>query len=566
MPDPRRLLHRLTRTIPANRIVAWRGNEAVDDTAFRARVAGWTTAFAARDGHAVALYEPDGVEFAAALLGAWQAGKVAWLPGDNLPATGRQLAEHVQTFAGTWPAERAPLVAPDNGTPDAEFRDLDADFIGVIVFTSGTTGDQAAIPKQLAQLAAEVETLDRTFGAIVGDAHMVSTVSHQHIYGLLFKILWPLASERTFLSDTITFPGDVAAALGVRSSALVSSPAFLKRLPHATPWAAARPGLLAVFSSGGPLPAAAAQLSEALLGKTPIEVLGSSETGGIATRQQVGGADAAWTPFTGAHVRVEAGCLWVQSPNLPDREWFATADMATLHPDGTFALAGRADRIAKIEGKRVSLTAIERTLLTSPLVADARAFALTLGREQVAAVVVPSVAGRAVLDRDGKVAASRQLRALLADGTERVALPRRWRFVDALPVTPQGKTTQAALAALFTDPAPAFPQPQVMERSPGRVVLEFDIASNLIWFDGHFENAPVLAGVVQVHWAIHYGRQYFGIRGAFVRLEAIKFHRLVRPGATVRMEIDWRPDRADLVFRLVSIAGKHSSGRVVFAS
>jgi acyl-coenzyme A synthetase/AMP-(fatty) acid ligase len=39
--------------------------------------------------------------------------------------------------------------------------------------------------------------------------------------------------------------------------------------------------------------------------------------------------------------------------------------------DGGFVLAGRADRIVKIEEKRVSLSAIEQRLLASPLVREA---------------------------------------------------------------------------------------------------------------------------------------------------------------------------------------------------
>ena len=32
--------------------------------------------------------------------------------------------------------------------------------------------------------------------------------------------------------------------------------------------------------------------------------------------------------------------------------------------------------------------------------------------------------------------------------------------------------------------------------------LRFDISADLHWFEGHFPDAPVLAGVVQLHWAV----------------------------------------------------------------
>ncbi len=147
------------------------------------------------DGPAVALFQPDGAEFAAALIGAWHAGKTVYLPGDTLPGTCRALAQRVATFAGEFPREFAPLASPADGDAASEFRDLDANFTGVVIHTSGSTGEPQALPKTLSQLAAEVETLDRQFGAYCEDTDVVSTVSHQHIYGLLFKILWPLCAR-----------------------------------------------------------------------------------------------------------------------------------------------------------------------------------------------------------------------------------------------------------------------------------------------------------------------------------------------------------------------------------
>lgn len=556
---PERLYRRLI-DAPAPHPVARRHEEYIDEPTFRARVADWMATFAQLDGPSVALYQTDGLEFAATLLGAWQAGKTVWLPGDNLPATCRQLAAQVSAFAGEFPADYHPLTALQGNTGAARFSALKVDLPAVVVFTSGSTGQPSAIPKRLRQLAAEVATLDAMFGAGLDTAEVIATVSHQHIYGLLFKILWPLLARRPFLAHSLAFPEELAAALAGRSALLVASPAHLKRLPDTLTWP--RAGLRAVFSSGGPLPLDGVLRTERLLGQTPTEIYGSSETGGIAWRRRVGGVDEACTPFPNVTLSLADGCLAVSSPHLPDDAPFTTADRASLLPDGRFLLAGRADRIAKIEGKRVSLDAIEQALLTSPWVAEARVLPLADGREQLAAVVVPSAAGRARLASDGKPAFSRQLRALLAESTERVALPRRWRFVDALPINAQGKTTEAALAKLFS--APTLPRTRVLESADVHVVLELTIPADLIYFDGHFIAAPVLPGVTQVDWAIHYGRQYFAIAGAFLRLEAVKFQRVIQPGRPVRLELDWRAEKHSLAFKLVSDVGQHASGRVVF--
>lgn len=564
-----RLLSRLSGSAITDRPVARRGHEIVSEAGFRARVAGWTAALARCEGPAVALAQPDGAEFAAALIGAWHAGKTVYLPGDTLPGTCRALAQRVATFAGEFPREFAPLASPADGDAASEFRDLDANFTGVVIHTSGSTGEPQALPKTLSQLAAEVETLDRQFGAYCEDTDVVSTVSHQHIYGLLFKILWPLCARRSFLAESVTYPEQLAVRLADRPSVLVSSPAHLKRLSGTLDWPAARASTRAVFSSGGPLPADAVTDVERLLGCTPLEVYGSSETGGIAWRQRTGGAERRWNPLPGVDVRMDGGTLSVRSRHVPAHDWFPLADLVDIDADGTFTLAGRTDRVAKIEGKRVSLTAVERALETSPLVGAATVVPLAGDRDLLGAVVVPSGAGWAALRSDGAGAVSRRLRDVLAASTERVALPRRWRWVAALPENSEGKTTVAELTRLF-EPGetgePAVPPFSVVEHAAESATVEMCPSDELPCFDGHFAGAPVLAGVVQVEWAIGLGRKLFGISGDFLRMEALKFQRIFQPGPALRVELDWRADRAALRFRFSSVAGSHSSGRIFFTS
>ena len=180
MGEPLRLLSRLAAEPTAVRPVALRGRAAISELEFRMRVRCWMSACRrARDGP-LALYHGDGMEFAAALLGAWQCGRTVYVPADDLPATRRRLAQHVAAFLGEWLSEPAAVAAATEPVSDAFIR-LDANFSGLVVFTSGSTGDAQAIPKRLAQLADEVETLERTFGGEVGDSEIVATVSHQHI-------------------------------------------------------------------------------------------------------------------------------------------------------------------------------------------------------------------------------------------------------------------------------------------------------------------------------------------------------------------------------------------------
>ena len=151
-------LDRLAQLPRAERIVGIdAAGSAVAHPQFRTRVIGWQQAFAAAPGRDWALYFDDTLDFAAALFGAWHAGKRVFLGGDNLPATLDGLAPRVAGFAGDVPAHFAPLQPRDAADPQAELAVLDEDALELVVFTSGSTGAPSAISKRMRQLTREVD-------------------------------------------------------------------------------------------------------------------------------------------------------------------------------------------------------------------------------------------------------------------------------------------------------------------------------------------------------------------------------------------------------------------------
>ncbi|MDP1825810.1 MAG: AMP-binding protein [Archangium sp.] len=529
----------------------------------------------------LALYFDDRQAFTAALFAAWAERKQVVLPGDVLPATLKALSSHVDAWVGDFPAK---LTLKPGAAMSEPWVDPDREAEGLVVFTSGTTGVPSAIPKRLRQLFDEVKTLEATFGHRVGaDAKLFSTVSHQHIYGLLFSVLWPIATGRTLTARRLEYPEELEQELGLGPCVLISSPAHLKRLPDVAPW---KTQLRAVFSSGGPLPEEGAARAKAVLGHQPIEVFGSSETGGIAWRQ---GTQSTWSTLSGVEIRRSAeGMLELRSPHLADPAWLTTADRIELAGD-TFKLLGRSDRIAKIEEKRVSLELIERTACSTGLVSEAKAVVIEGARVTLGLVVVLTGQGRA-LERKDLVD---QLKAALEVAVERVALPRRFRVVDALPVNAQGKVTEAALVSLFIE-GPCLPlpegerggdranqptippgaigsahvagtDPKWLERTPTHAVLSMTISPSLRVLDGHFPGTPVVPGVAQLDWAVGWGREAFGFTGRFTRLEVLKFQALMLPGHQVKLVLDWNAERSTLTFKFTSETASYSSGRVVFS-
>jgi len=584
------------------RSFAWRDGKSLSYAYLLAQVAAWRRLLARQTGSRFALYSSDSATFACILLGAWQADKTIYLPGDVLPATCANLSALVDGYLGEFPAQYASLTidSEDGIQASPEFKALLPDFPGLVIYTSGSTGEPQAVPKFLSQLASEVASLEQLFGDRIGDADIVATVSHQHIYGLLFKVLWPLTKGRAIHAQQISYLEQFQPQRGDKPVILISSPAHLRRLPavFARDQAAS---IRAIFSSGGPLQAEVAFTVGRLLGSVPIEVYGSSETGGVAWRQRIADADDSWQVMPAITWRVASNddVLEIRSPHLPDAGWHALADQIQVVDQQRFCLKGRVDRIVKVEEKRISLDALERQLKTMMQVADARVLLVEQPeselesqlkpqlkpqqRQRLAAFVVLSAAGLKILAAQGKLALNNMLRDGMAHAVETVALPRSWRYLETMPVNAQGKTTRAALLALLESPAsgsselagrPLKPVVRLLEQDTHRVLLELTVPADLLYFNGHFDGAPILPGVVQLDWAINYGRQYFALAPQFLGMLGLKFQRAIMPGMVVQLELlhelkhdsMQNPPKSSLVFRMFSTAGQHASGRITFGA
>lgn len=305
----------------------------------------------------------------------------------------------------------------------------------IIFFTSGSAGAPKKIARSLRQTLDEVKTLEATFGSMISaGAEVYATVSHQHIYGILFYIFWSLYADRTIHFPPLAYPENIAALLTQDQPViLISSPALLARMSPAQ----ITNQRVTIFSSGGKLSGTAINSCNI------IDVLGSTETGGVAFRKL--GEDS-WTPFPKVHIAVDAEtqCLKISSP-LCDADNWVMGDRAIINADGTFQLLERADRIAKIEGKRVSLLEIETMLKQHHAVKDAYVIAMEMEttasthRQYTAALLVLTDWGKEFLERHGRRALNLELKKQLAHYFEPIIVPKRFRYVDALPCNAQGK-------------------------------------------------------------------------------------------------------------------------------
>lgn len=513
----------------------------------------------ALEGERWAIDLSDAFDFTAALLGCWAAGRTPVLAPPTLLAT-LGAAAYDGVIESESDADELPMrIAFQSLEPSAR-RPLGK--IGpdaaLVLYTSGSTGAPKQAGRRLENIESELAALEAVFGASLGAGRVFSTVSHRHVYGLLFRILWPLLERRPFATFDCEYPEQLEGDIG-RGNVLISSPAMLKRIGHlpagAGEWAA-------VFSSGGVLPADGAADVRRVLGAEAMEVLGSTETSGVAWRKAGG---ESFTLLPSVEVRVSSDdLLEVRSPFAGVDGWQSTGDRVLFRNDGTFELLGRADRVAKIEDKRVSLSEIERRLLEHRYVEDVAAVALEGGgRQYVGAVVELSQAGREALKTRGRAAVSSDLRYSLRGRIDAVALPRAFRFPETIPVDAQGKRRVGTLVALFGKKAMTT-EPTVLELrvTPPKAELRIEVPADLQYFAGHFPGAPIVAGVVQLKWAVDAARRHLGIRGDVVRMENLKFQRVLVPKSQATLTLEWKAASRKLHFSYTHEGERFSSGRL----
>ena len=203
----------------------------------------------------VAVHFEDAADLAIALLGAWRAGVSVLLPADLQPQTRQRWSSDVDLWLTDLAGDGHLTDYQHPPMPPAE---LDLDLCRLSVCTSGSSGEPKRIEKTLRQLANEVQALEALWGVDLGEACIISSVATQHIYGLLFRVLWPLCAGRPFVRTQLAFPEDLQRASREQHTfAWVASPALLKRMGDNLDWPALTP-VKRVFSSGGALPLEAA--------------------------------------------------------------------------------------------------------------------------------------------------------------------------------------------------------------------------------------------------------------------------------------------------------------------
>ena len=401
------------------------------------------------DGARWALCFENSYLFIVALLATLHAGKTPVIPGHcREPLLEEQralfdglLSDKPLHWCGT------ALVVTSYGESVVDFPPLPAIASDAFVelFTSGSTGQPRRIVKPVACLDREARLLADRFAGRLAGCRVVASVVPQHLYGLTFRIMLPMALGLPLHAAMLYYAEQLVALDHQHRYAFISSPAFLKRLDvRLTP-----PPLAMIFSAGGKLPWADVMQTADWTHVWPDEIYGSTETGilGWRHRQQ---DDMPWQPFAGIQFVAQGDAFRAISPLIPDKNGLLLDDVIHFFADGSFHLAGRRGRVVKIEEKRISLCEIEQRVLELNGVRDAAALAITRhGRQAVGVLLVLDEAFRQQWQQRGGKSQELSWRRALRPWLEPVAVPRYWRIIDEIPVNSMNKRVYAQLQELF---------------------------------------------------------------------------------------------------------------------
>ena len=506
----------------------------------------------------IALFHSDAYIFLVWLLAAWQEGRKVLVPGDKNIALS-------PSFSGWFKVGE--FDAPDltgwdvgNEVANRVFSEVDSNFGALGVFTSGSTGEPVRIDKTMRQLENEVDALEFTFGEkIEKDVVFYRSVSHQHFFGMPFGVFW--AISRGSMLSRVAIKGGHEWNTST-PQVLITSPSFLKSIADNTSQHKnIGSGIRLIFSAGGILEDSIFSIINSITKNRVVDVYGSSETGHIAWRSS---PEMPWQMQEGVEFKKPVeDVLEIKSKFCPSDEWFSTSDLAHLRGN-SFEILGRADRIIKIEGIRVSLSQLVASIKESSLVEDCLISDIENGRRaQLGAVLKLSSLGLQTLEVDGRLPLINSLKVSLRSKVNAIAIPRRWRFIEEFPVNSLGKVLKVNIDGIFSEglKIPIIISRKVDENS---IELVLDMLKSLDCFNGHFDDFPVVPGVALIEWAVRAAEVHLVKNYIFSGMSQIKFQKFIKPNQIIRLRLDLNPESMSLIFKYHNVGIVYSSGILKF--
>jgi malonyl-CoA/methylmalonyl-CoA synthetase len=329
---------------------------------------------------------------------------------------------------------------------------------GLLIFTSGTTGEAKGVPLTQENLEANLAALAACWGLSPSD-QLLHVLPAHHVHGLVLALY---GSTRLGIPVLLAekFDADRALVALARHATTVfmGVPTMYHRMAR-SPIEVDLRHVRVCISGSAPLSPEDFRAFESRFGHHPVERYGLTETMIVATNplDEERRPGTVGFPLPGVEVSLASdgeievrgpsvmGAYW-RAPELSRDSfhdgWFRTGDLGQHDERGYLVVAGRKKELILVGGSNVLPGEVERVLAAEPDADEVAVAGLPdadLGEAVVAFVVARTDTDLAALEFRLRARASEQLASYKR--------PRRYAFLTELPRNPMGKIDRDALRA-----------------------------------------------------------------------------------------------------------------------
>lgn len=443
---------------------------------------------------------------------------------------------------------------------DWVFKDINARFL--YFFTSGSTGTPKRIKKQFKMLAAEVAFHASNQKHLIDKKPvMVSSVAPYHMYGLLWRFFFPLANNIASDLDIVFTPEELQKKQSIYDKILfATTPSFLDGITRYQNQYIFKNNCIGIYSSGSLLQPKTSRDAYDMFGASPFEIFGSTETGGVASRQQKNGQE--WTIFTPVNVTLTENNELLIESDFSCENPYLMSDIVEKTSENTFILKGRGDRMVKIAEERVSLPEIEDRLCEYKYIEKSYASAISSHDRNIICIIITlNDSGKENIIKNGRHQFIKELKQYLLNFFPNVVLPRKIRIVNTIPVNTQGKYIKSDINAMFESNL-AEPIMQNIIKTDSNLSADLTFLKDSSYFNGHFPNHPILPGVIQIYFVLLLIKQYFNVEMNDYRILKLKFSNLILPDTLVHLDLKKIAEN-EFTFDYYCGNKKYSSAKIV---
>ena len=402
-------------------------------------------------------------------------------------------------------------------------KKIDTKKIIINFYTSGSTSNAKCIKKSLQNLIDEGNDLYDEFKFDNG-FEFASTTTLNHLFGMTFHFMLPFNNGLVINSDRIYFPEDMPSV----DTVLISTPSFLEKMAKYD--IKLKRKLKYTITAGAKLKDNIFKYAGSISDRV-LEIYGSTETGVIAFRNTSEKPD--FTLFEGIKI---LDCNNEFETRLISKYSYEPLQIIgnKIEWDGKkyIKFLGRSDRILKIQEKRISAAELEEETAKHEFANECYCFE---HNGKIAAIVSLNPSGMEFAVQNGMLELIKNLKTALAK--KFIVIPQRWKFVDEIPRTFNGKIDKGRIVDLFNL---NLSLPLVLSRKIDANCSEFRLFfyQNCNFFKGHFPKNPIVPGVVQLYYANYFTKVAYNKDCHIGQIRKIKFTNIIHANDIVDLRIE----------------------------